>query len=579
MTVGQISYQEKDRTWKIACEPHVMVRLKRVFERIAKSQHGDVTLGDTPENARELEWFIARYPMEVADPEYLTQRANAHREREAMIHRTLDLNYEPTQFELAIPARDYQRRAADLLLKSGGLLLADDVGIGKTVSAICAFTDTRTLPAVVVTLTHLPSQWKSELAKFAPKLKTHIIQTGKLYDIRAKDGSFPDVILINYHKLNTWADTLVSTFRVKSLILDECQELRHGSSNKYSAARHISENCSYRGGLSATPFYNYGAEMFNVMEILQPGCLGTPAEFSREWCGGNIHYQEKVSIKDPRAFGMYLREQGLMLRRTRKEVGRELPPLTKAIHTIDADLDEIQKISSSATELAKIILAQKGFTEKGQKFLAAEEFSVRLRQATGIAKAAYVAEFVKILAESGEKIVLYGWHRDVYAIWKEKLRDLNPVFYTGSESTTQKEASKKAFIEGDARVLIMSLRAGAGLDGLQGHCSLVVFGEIDYSPGVHEQAIGRVYRDGQEDSVTAYFLISESGSDPIIADILGLKASQIQGVKDPTADIIENLDVGGRDIKRLAESFLKQVGTYDKVMADLATMKPLKNTP
>jgi hypothetical protein len=107
---------------------------------------------------------------------------------------------------------------------------------------------------------------------------------------------------------------------------------------------------------------------------------------------------------------------------------------------------------------------------------AAGEFDALMRQATGIAKAPYVAEFVRPLLDSGEPIVLFGWHRAVYNIWMEALAAHNPVLYTGTESATQKAEAIDAFLGGQARVLIMSLRSGAGVDGLQGYCNTVVFG-------------------------------------------------------------------------------------------------------
>ncbi len=70
-----------------------------------------------------------------------------------------------------------------------------------------------------------------------------------------------------------------------------------------------------------------------------------------------------------------------------------------------------------------------------------------MRQATGIAKAPYVAEFVRMLVESGESVMLYGWHRDVYNIWLERLAEFNPVMYTGTEGPAAKERSKQAFLE------------------------------------------------------------------------------------------------------------------------------------
>lgn len=191
---------------------------------------------------------------------------------------------------------------------------------------------------------------------------------------------------------------------------------------------------------------------------------------------------------------------------------------------------------------------------------AAGEFDRLLRQATGVAKAPYVAEFVRLLLESGQKVLLFGWHREVYSIWQEKLAAYNPVMYTGSESPNQKQAAKEAFIAGDSQVMLISLRSGAGIDGLQHVCSTAVFGELDWSPGVHEQCIGRVHRDGQTEPVMAYFLLSDSGSDPIVSDVLGVKREQIEGVRSPGEHLVERLDVGENQLRALAQQFLQQQG-------------------
>jgi SNF2 family DNA or RNA helicase len=87
-----------------------------------------------------------------------------------------------------------------------------------------------------------------------------------------------------------------------------------------------------------------------------------------------------------------------------------------------------------------------------------------------------------------------------------------------------------------------------------------VFGELDWSPGVHEQCIGRVHRDGQTEKVVAYYLVSDRGSDPVVADVLGLKRAQIEGVRDPDASLIEKLETGGGHARRLAEAYLSKCG-------------------
>lgn len=95
-----------------------------------------------------------------------------------------------------------------------------------------------------------------------------------------------------------------------------------------------------------------------------------------------------------------------------------------------------------------------------------------------------------------------------------------------------------------------------GLDGLQGSCRTVVFGELDWSPGVHEQCIGRIHRDGQAEHVTAYFLTSEFGADPIMAEVLGVKREQVEGIRTPHGDLLETLETEPGHVRRLAESFL-----------------------
>jgi hypothetical protein len=545
-----------DGLWNIQTEPYVQIRLKRIFGKVHRHGHGTITLSHTPENCRDLEWFCTRYPHDVDDAsaEFLRNGARQHRDMIVRLDRIIDPDYVPRPFSLAVPARSYQLKEAEIYLNQGFLLIADDVGLGKTCAAICSFADPRTLPAVVVTLTHLPLQWEDEIHKFAPLLRTHVIRKATPYELPKFLGRGPDVVILNYQKLPGWADVLTKFAR--SIVFDEIQELRHSGSAKYSAAEAVAGVCHYRLGLSATPIYNYGGEIFNVLNVLKPSVLGTFSEFTNEWCASSVD-SEKLRLQDPKAFGAYARQHFLLVRHRREDVGRELPPVIRIPHRIGSDRAALDRVENSAAELARIIL-QQGESVKGEKWQAAEQLNSILRQATGIAKAPYVADFVRLIVESGEKVVLCGWHREVYSIWRAKLSDLAPVMYTGSETPTQKVEAKEAFVRGDSPVLILSLRSGAGLNGLQESASSIVFGELDWSPGVHEQCIGRLHRHGQSRSVAAYFLIADDGADPVIAEALGLKREQVEGIRDPHHDLIEKLDVSGDRARKLAEYYLKR---------------------
>lgn len=564
-TYGKLWFDPKTAEWAVAGEPHVMMRLRRMFSR-AVQKGGTLRLRDNDEVCRDLEWTLDRYPLQVreADLDKLSRQARRFDERALAFEKLLAGSATPRTFDLAVPLRAYQRVAADLALRSDGLLIADDVGLGKTGMAIAALTEEKARPALVVTLTHLPRQWEREIQKFAPGMSTHIIRKATPYPITTPQRSllpgapdFPDVLITNYHKLHGWRDALAG--KIRTVVFDEIQELRHSDSDKARAAAHIARDATYRCGLSATPIFNMGGEFFNVLEVLRPNSLGTRAEFHREWCGDSWDDSGKARVKDPKAFGTYLRESGLMIRRTRADVGRELPPISKITHHVDCDEAVLDDVKDTMVSLARFLLERQGTNV--QRMHAGGELDWRMRQATGIAKAPYVADFVRMLVESGEKVVLFAWHKAVYAILKERLSPHFRVeFFTGDESIPQKEGARRSFCEGDAKVLVMSLRAGAGLDGLQHACRTVVFGELDWSPGVHEQCLGRVARDGQKDPVMGYFLVSDEGSDPIISDVLGLKKAQIEGVRDPNAGLIEKLEAPPDGIKKLAESILRARG-------------------
>jgi hypothetical protein len=172
----------------------------------------------------------------------------------------------------------------------------------------------------------------------------------------------------------------------------------------------------------------------------------------------------------------------------------------------------------------------------------------------------YVAAFVRVLVEAGESVILFGWHRDVYDIWLRELADLAPAMFTGSETIARKEAEKARFLNGETGLFIMSLRSGAGVDGLQERCSTVVFGELDWSPGIHHQCVGRVDREGQlcwPDPVTAIYLVASDGTDPSMMETLGLKHSEASQIVDPALGV-QKAASDDSHLKSLVQRYLKR---------------------
>ncbi|WP_439126125.1 MAG: SNF2-related protein (plasmid) [Pseudomonas rhizophila] len=544
-TYGKLSLTDGKRQWLLeGLAPHVAIRLKQIFPRVSKTQVDRFTFPNDLEHCSDLEWFASRYPLDISDAaaRVLKKGRKGFQARKAQLEQILLPSFVPSPaagLKAACQPRLYQMQAAALAHATGTLLLGDDIGLGKTAATVMWLLNPACRPGLVVVDTHLQKQWLNKVEEFSD-LSAHIIRTGTPYDLPPSD-----VYIITYGKLAGWVDMFRSRF-FKSACWDEIGGLRKGmESVKGEASNVLAQNVDFRLGLSATPVYNFGIEIFNIFEILQTDVLGSRGEFIREWCSDGQH------VSDPEALGSYLREQKVFLRRTREDVGRQLPQVSTMVEDIAHDQKALKSIEEIARKLA--LRYQTGtFEERGQ---AGRELDMLVRQATGISKARFIAQYARMFLEDNVPIVLAGWHRAVYDIWNEELAQWNPVMYTGSESPKQKDESKRRFLAGESNVLILSLRSGAGLDGLQARCSVVLHGELDWSPKVHEQVTGRLDREGQPNPVLSIFLVSEDGSDPPIIELLGVKAAQGTGITDPGRVFEANVPDTGR-MRLLVERYL-----------------------
>ncbi|AYO76417.1 DEAD/DEAH box helicase [Sphingobium yanoikuyae] len=519
---GQLELDRVARRWRITqLAPHVAIAFKRMFPRVPVTSI-EIGISDTDEVRADLHWFMSRYPLDHDEWDELDAAVDRLAYRAAERERILLPTWRPGElqgFKEGKAAYLYQTQAAKIAVANGGMLLGDDVGLGKTISAIAALLFGAPMPAAIVVQPHLAGQWKKRIEEFS-SLRVHIIKGRTPYDLPEAD-----VYIFKYSNAAGWVD-IIKEGPFRSVIYDEIQELRHGRGTaKGEAATVLSNRADFRMGLTATPVYNYGDEMHAVMEFVKPDLLGDWSEFIREWCSsGRI-------VGNPDGLGSYLRDTGYFLRRTEDDptVDASMPPPNILEWEIDHDLAAVEGEQEIARQLAQTVL-RGSFAEAGR---AARELDMKMRQLTGIAKARAVAAYVSLLLKDSPRVLLAGWHREVYDIWREALAPFNPVLYTGSESAAGKQRSVDAFCGGDSRVMMMSLRSGAGLDGLQYHCNDAVVGELDWSPQVHYQFFGRLRRPGQEKQVNAHYLHTNWGSDPVLLEMLGIKADQSRGINDP----------------------------------------------
>lgn len=548
-TYGTLSYNRRSKCWTIKAEPCVTELAKRLFPGCDGRGRGVARFTAHRRIVGELNWLMQRYPLEIKEADRARWESALDEAREYAVRR----EQARTQPETAEPPKEtfsgellpFQKQGLAFLLASRRCLLADEMGLGKTVQALAFLAASSAYPAVLVVPPHLIRNWQRELERFLSpdgRLRVHVIRGLKPYPLPEAD-----VYIIHYLLLRGWKDVLPGQ-GFRTVIFDEIQELRHNGTGKYSAASLLSEACENAIGLSGTPIYNQGGEIWNVVNILDFHFLGDWESFSREWCYG----YNSAMVAKPELLGEHLRREGLMLRRLKSEVLTELAPKRRLVQEIDWDDAVYRELMKPVAEQLRLLRAT---DDPSRRALIEDAICQQQRQATGVAKAPFVCAFVKALVESGERVLLMAHHHAVMDIYKRELRALHPGFITGRETDKQKDAAVSAFMSGKSDLVCISLRSASGLNLQQATC--VVFGELDWSPAVHSQAEDRAHRIGQTDSLLCYYLVSPRGSDRDMQDALGLKVSQFVSLMgdapvSPAESALRQVEARER-IRRLVE--------------------------
>ena len=556
-TYGTLSYNARRKCWTVKGDPTVTELCKRLFPGSDTGRRGEARFTAHKRIIGELNWLMLRYPLLVRSQDWERWQNAVSEARDYVIKRELALRMpekvEPNPTAFLGKLTDFQKEGLGFLLRSERCLLADEMGLGKTVQALAMLSQTGEYPAIVVAPPHLMRNWEKEIDRFVQKpdgekLTVHVIKGLKPYSLPKAD-----IYLMHYLLLRGWKEYLPEA-GIPTVIFDEVQELRHSGTEKYSAASLLAESAGRVVGLSGTPIYNQGAEIWNVVNILDFHCLGDYESFTREWCYG---YGNRIVAK-PDLLGERLRSDGLMLRRTKQEVLKELPPKRRLVMAVDSDEGTYRKLMQPVVEtLAR--MRQEEATAS-QRALWALEVEAGERQATGVAKAPSVAQFVRALLEADEKVLLFAHHHQVMDIYKKELHSFSPAFITGRETPAMKERAVERFMTGRTNLCCISLRAASGLNLQRASC--VVFGELDWSPAVHSQAEDRAHRMGQTDSILCYYLVSASGSDQEMQDALGLKVSQFVGLMGDTpqsqADALMAAQEARQYVEKLVQRLMEQ---------------------
>ncbi|MEX0656447.1 MAG: SNF2-related protein [Nitrosopumilaceae archaeon] len=463
-----------------------------------------------------------------------------------------------------IETRNYSGYVYDLSVPQTHNYVVNGMISHNTVETLAYLaTEQQAFPALVVAPLVTLNNWQREIGKFLKRKSRNgrlvegeaptsfIIRHGKNQDL----GSF-DFYIINYELLHKRLPDLIK-LNIKTLVCDEVQNLRSNTTQKYAAVKKLAalESIKYRIGLSGTPIYNRGSEIWPIVDILRPGLLGNYKEFCEYFCYVNEKGKAIVLENKRQSLHKELRKH-VMLRRKKSDVLKELKEKVRYKEVIDADIEYYHKeLNRIWQKLEEEQRDAKSMFDKSASYQRAIQGE---RQAAGVAKLPYVINFVENIMEIEESVVVFCHHKYIHQLLHEKLGKYFPSSIIGGQTDKARQDSIDAFQDGKTKLMIAGLRAGnVGIN--LSRARYVIFAELDWSPAIHRQAEDRLHRIGQKNTVFAYYLIGNGTLDDHVANVLVDKSYEIDAIMD--AKIEED------DNKEKAKLILAQI--HDKLSAKI----------
>jgi len=490
----------------------------------------------------------------------------------------------------------------------GRVLLADEVGLGKTIEACLLLREylLRGLIKRVLILvpTPLVSQWREELrSKFSLEFSV---------PPRTREADRPgywagtDQVLasLSFAKSKRRADA-VAAAPWDLVIVDEAHHCKNRTTRNWQLVNRLKRRHLFL--LSATPVQNNLLELYNLLTLLEPGHLKTETDFKKRYVRRgdprNPLNRERlrgllgeVMIRNTRGLvqmdlppryaqtlmaqprdgeeslyrrlGEYLRGRKAPLGPARdggrdepaEDAGRAEPPsaglpLPPAAPTGPAGAERPSLPPLGRRQLSMLLLASGSHPRalaRSLENVAGDDPAAApiIEAARRVERSAKDEKLLELLAQSPREKVL------VFANFRRTLEHLRAlldaagrryVTFTGSDSPQQKDAAVEAF-RGDVPVMLCSESGGEG-HNLQFANTLVNF-DLPWSPMKIEQRVGRIHRIGQTREVFVFNLCTAGSLEARLLDLLSEKIRMFELVVGEVGSILGNLQ-GGEEFESL----------------------------
>jgi superfamily II DNA or RNA helicase len=418
-----------------------------------------------------------------------------------------------------------------------GACLADDMGLGKTVQTLALLLHRADSgPGLVIAPTSVCSNWVAEALRFAPGLRVSMYgeaERASLLD-RAQGG---DVVVASYALAQVDAEAF-GRVSWGTLVLDEAQALKNAATKRARSVATI--QAGFRLALTGTPVENRLTDLWSIMNLLNPGLLGSSGQFLERFA--NPIEREH----DPAAQSRLRRLVApFLLRRTKAQVLSDLPPRTEIIHRVEPGPEErafLEAARRASLERVAAVAAEAGGGPAAFHVLAE---LTRLRRAAcdprlvapelGLvgAKAHEFEQLASELVAGHHKALVFSQFTDFLKLLAGRLDACGLAYQYLDGSTSAAERGKRvaAFQRGEGDLFLISLKAGGfGLNLTAADYVLIV--DPWWNPAAEDQALGRAHRIGQHRPVTVYRLVTAGSIEERIVALHRDKRLLADGILD-----------------------------------------------
>ena len=436
-----------------------------------------------------------------------------------------------------------------------GGILADDMGLGKTIQLLAVILsyleeNKNPKPSIVVCPSSLSLNWKNEIKKFAPSIKTLVIH-GNAEERKEQIEEIEkyNLIVTSYDLLKRDIEEYKRVdYNFKYIIADEAQYIKNNNTQNARAIKEI--RAETRFALTGTPIENSLSELWSIFDFIMPGYLYSYKKFKEIYelpivRDNNEHAMKKLKMLI----------EPFILRRTKKEVLTELPDKTISVLNNEMQGEQLELYLSYMANAKKEVrqeIKENGFEKSQIKILA---LLMRLRQICchpslflanykgESSKLNQCIELLKDAIASGHKILLFSGYSSMLEIIEEELKKEKIKYFklTGQTKVGDRIKLVEEFnTNEEIKVFLISLKAGGTGLNLIG-ADMVIHYDPWWNLSAENQATDRTYRIGQKKNVQVYKLITKDSIEERIYELQERKASLAKSMLSTEQTFINKL--------------------------------------